>query len=81
MSGNDNHPLIFQGHFGPTEIEGSYLLLVVVCGQHIRQKKGKGHDEERWAESYEKGILNAFFCDMLLTKFESLDANTFQAMF
>jgi hypothetical protein len=81
MSDNDNHPLIFQGHFGPTEIEDSYLLLVVVCAQHIRQKKWKQHDEERRAKSYEKGILNAFFCDMFLTKFELLDANTFRVMF
>jgi hypothetical protein len=33
MSDNDdnNQPLIFQGHYCPTEIEDSYLLPVVVC--------------------------------------------------
>jgi hypothetical protein len=69
------------GHFGPTEIEDSFLLVVVACAQHIRQEKRKRSDEERRAESYEKGIQNAFFRDLFHTRFESLDANTFRAMF
>jgi hypothetical protein len=81
MSDTDNPPFDIQGHYGPTEIEDSHLMMVVLCAQHIRAKKRKRQDDERRAESYDKGILNAFFRDMFLTKFESLDANTFRAMF
>jgi hypothetical protein len=81
MSDVEHPPLISQGQFGPTEIEDFYLVVVMVCAQHIRQKKRKRHDKERRAESYLKGIQNSFFRDLFLTKFQSLDATTFRAMF
>jgi hypothetical protein len=81
MSDDEHPPFISHGHFGPTEIEDFYLVVVIVCAQHIREKKRKRDDEERRAESYAKGLQNAFFREMFLTKFESLDATAFRAMF
>jgi hypothetical protein len=66
---------------GLTEIDDSFLMVVVACAQRVREKKRKQNNEVRLAESYEKGVTNAFFRDMFLLRFESLDARTFRAMF
>jgi hypothetical protein len=82
MSDDDESPpLTSPEQFGPTEIEDSLLCVVVTCAQYIREKKRKRAYEERLAESYQKGLTNAFFRDQFLSRFESLDANTFRAMF